>query len=97
MSLCKEKVVDFIASQALASSLNTPTSPAQGAIAQQISASVTDTNDFVIGGNLFLSRQAICPRGNDVGSSYYLPITILSETGLTYKYLLPLSQLTDPC
>ena len=97
MSLCKEKVVDFIASQALAASSATPTSPAQGAIAQQISASVTDTNDFAIGGDLFLSRQAICAQGNDTGSSYYLPITIILESGLTVKYLVPLNTVTEAC
>lgn len=97
MSLCKEKVVDFIASQALASASATPNRPAQGAIAQQISASVTDTNDFVIGGNLFLNRQAICARGNDTGSSYYLPITVVLVSGLTQKYLVPLNTMTEAC
>ena len=94
MSLCKEKVVDFIASQALAAALPNDTY-AQSSIPQQISAAVTSTGDFAIGGNLYLSRKAVIAPGESQFRGLFLPIMVVLESGLTVKYLVPLANFEE--
>jgi hypothetical protein len=92
MSLCREKVVDFIASQALAAPAH-PAQYAENSVAQRITASVTSTSDFAIGGKLYLSRTAIPTAPDDNFTSFFLPLTIVDEFGVTAKYLTPLTQI----
>jgi hypothetical protein len=90
MSLCREKVVDFIASQALSAPAH-PAQYAENSVAQRITASVTSTSDFAIGGKLYFSRTAIPSIGDDSFPGLFLPLTIVREDGVTVKYLTPLT------
>lgn len=91
MSLCREKVVDFIASQALAAPAHGG-QYAESSVPQQITASVTSTSDFGIGGKLYLSRRAMPNIGDDSFPGILLPLTVVLENGVTVKYLTPLTQ-----